>query len=121
MKLTAVAIALTTSLCISGCATILNEDYQLVNVTSSTGEPITGTVNGVPFEAPGIVRLTRENENKIFITETEGCVRETVAEKKVDSKFFVNILSGGVFGSTTDYSTDEMWEYSENIVIQCKG
>lgn len=120
MKLIAGAIALTTSLCISGCATILNDDYQQVNVTSSTGEPIKGTVNGVAFEAPGIVRLERENANKIFVTETEGCVRETVTEKSVDSKFFVNILSGGVFGSTTDYSTDKMWKYDENIVIQCK-
>lgn len=120
MKLIVVAVSLAASLCVSGCATILNEDYQQVNVSSSTGEPIKGTVNGVPFEAPGIVRLERENENKIFVTETEGCVRETVAEKNVDPKFFVNILSGGVFGSTTDYSSEEMWEYSENIVIQCK-
>jgi len=43
-----------------------------------------------------------------------------VAEKSVDPKFFVNILSGGSFGSTTDYSTEKMWKYNENVVISCK-
>ena len=106
---------------LTGCASILNDRTQQVNVSSSTGSEITGAVNGVPFKAPGVVSLVRENGNKIFVTETQGCARETVAEKSVDTKFFINILSGGVFGSSTDYSTEKMWKYSDNIVISCKS
>ena len=105
---------------LSGCASILNDQTQQVNVSSSSGSNIKGTVNGVPFTAPGVVTVTRENKNKVFVTDTEGCARETVAEKSVDPKFFVNILSGGSFGSTTDYSTEKMWKYNENVVISCK-
>lgn len=105
---------------LSGCASILNDKTQAVNVTSSTGAEIKGTVDGKPFTAPGVVNLTRENKNKLFVTETEGCAKETVAEKAVDSKFFINILSGGTFGSTTDYSTEKMWRYNDNVVISCK-
>ena len=105
---------------LSGCATILNDPTQQVNVSSSTGSEITGTVDGMPFKAPGIVTLVRENKDKIFITETEGCSKQIVAPKTVDMKFFINILSGGAFGSTTDFATDKMWKYSDNIVIPCK-
>lgn len=105
---------------LTGCASILNDHTQQVNVSSSTGSSIKGTVNGMPFAGPGVVTVIRENKNKLFVTETEGCSRETVAEKSVDPKFFINILSGGVFGSTTDYSTEKMWKYNENIVISCK-
>lgn len=105
---------------LTGCASILNDKTQSINVSSSSGSEISGTVNGMPFKAPGVVSLVRENKDKIFVTETEGCVKETIAEKSVDTKFFVNILSGGVFGSTTDYATEKMWRYNDNVVISCK-
>jgi len=60
---------------LSGCASILNDQTQQVNVSSSTGSNIKGTVNGVPFTAPGVVTVTRENKNKVFVTDTEGCAR----------------------------------------------
>lgn len=113
MKLNSVS-ALLIVLALTGCASILNDSTQPINVSSSTGSDISGTVNGALFKAPGVVNVTRENKNKIFVTETEGCTKETVAEKSVDTKFFVNILSGGVIGSTTDYATDKMWKYNEN-------
>jgi len=119
MKLVYVsAIALTVAL--SGCASILNDKTQAINVSSSTGSDIQGTVNGMPFKAPGVVAVTRENKNKLFVTETEGCTKETIAEKSVDPKFFINILSGGSFGSSTDYASDKMWKYNESVVIACK-
>ncbi len=119
MKLVYVsALALTVAL--SGCASILNEKTQSINVSSSSGADIKGTVNGMPFKAPGVIQVTRENKNKLFVTETEGCTKETIVEKSVDPKFFINILSGGSFGSSTDYASDKMWKYNESVVIACK-
>ncbi|OWY38204.1 adenosine deaminase [Xenophilus sp. AP218F] len=120
MKLSLLPIAAALALSLTGCASILNDQTQQVNVSSTTGSDIKGTVDGKPFKGPGIVELKRENKNKIFMTETEGCASQTVVEKSVDPKFFVNILSGGAFGSTTDYSTEKMWKYSENVVVSCK-
>lgn len=114
-----IAIAAAT-LVLSGCASILNDQTQSVNVTTSNGQEVTGTVNGTAFKAPGVVQLTRENQNKVFRTDNANCAKETVAEKSVDGKFFINILSGGVFGSTTDYSTEKMWAYAQNVTIACK-
>ncbi|AXE29512.1 adenosine deaminase [Chromobacterium phragmitis] len=119
MKLLLLPAALL-ALGLTGCASILNDQTQQVNVSSSTGTEIKGTIDGQAFKAPGIVNLKRENKNKIIMTETEGCAQQTVAEKTVDPKFFINILSGGAFGSTTDYSTEKMWKYSDNIVVSCR-
>ncbi len=116
-KLALIAVV---ALGLTGCASIINEKTQSVNVTTSNGAKISGKVNGQEFTAPGVVPLVRENKSKIFETSAAGCVPQTSVEKTVDPIFFINILSGGVFGSSTDYSTEKMWKYSENIVINCK-
>jgi hypothetical protein len=104
----------------TGCATILNDNSQKVNITSSNGKPIEGTINGVPFKGPGIVEVSRSNQDKIIVTTTPGCAGSTVLAKSVDSKFFVNILSGGPYGSTTDYVSEKMWKYQDSVVIACQ-
>ena len=105
---------------VSGCSSILNEKTQQVNVSTSNGQKVTGSVNGQAFSAPGVVALVRENKNKTFVTDTAACKSETVAEKTVDPIFFINILSGGPWGSTTDYTTEKMWKYSDNVTLNCK-
>jgi hypothetical protein len=104
---------------VGGCATILNEETQRINVASSNGKPIKGNIDGLPFEGPGIVAVKRAKADKIIVTDTEGCTKQTNLASTVDGKFFINILSGGAFGSTTDYSTEEMWKYSESVTVTC--
>jgi outer membrane murein-binding lipoprotein Lpp len=120
MKKLALMTACAATMVLSGCASILNEKTQQINVSASNGKEITGTIDGQEFKGPGIVNVTRENKNKVLVAKTEGCAKETVMEKSVDSKFWINILTGGVWGSTTDYSSDKMWRYSESIVVSCK-
>jgi len=115
-----VTLAVAAAMALSGCATILNDETQNINVSSSNGKPIKGTIDGVPFTGPGIVTVKRENKDKVIVTETTGCANQTTMAKSVDSKFFVNVISGGVFGSTTDYSTEEMWKYDNNVVVACQ-
>lgn len=104
---------------LTGCASILNEKTQTINVSTSSGASISGTVDGQAFTAPGPVAVQRTKAAKIFVVDAPECAKSTTAEANVDPKFFINILSGGAFGSTTDYSTEKMWKYSENVVISC--
>ena len=108
------------ALLMTGCASILNDKDQRINVNTSNGKAVQGTVNGQAFSAPGIVNVTRENKNKIFTTQDPACSKETAAEKTVDPVFFINVISGGPFGSTTDYSTEKMWKYADTVTISCK-
>lgn len=108
-------------LLMSGCASILNDSTQQVNVSSSDGKEVKGTVDGIPFTAPGIISLRRENKSKVFYIETEGCVKQYAAEKNVDLKFFINILGGlyGLTSSSVDYASEKMWTYTDNVIIPC--
>ena len=114
------AVVVSSIVLVSGCATILNEDSQKINVATSNGEAIKGSINGVPFEAPGIVSIQRSQDDAILVASTEGCTSQTVVPSSVDPKFFINILSGGAFGSTTDYASDDMWKYENSVTINCK-
>jgi hypothetical protein len=103
----------------SGCASILNDDFQRVNIATSTGQKITVTIEGKEFQAPGIITVTRENADKIVMTSAKGCTEQTLMAKEVDNMFWLNILSGGSFGSSTDYGTEQMWGYQERVVVTC--
>ena len=59
---------------------------------------------------PGAEGTLRTKAAKVFNVETEGCAKQTTLESKVDIKFFGNIITGGLLGSTTDYSTEKMWQ-----------
>jgi hypothetical protein len=119
MQKLALSAALVSVALLSGCASILNEKTQQINVTSSNGKAIKGSVDDRTFIGPGVVSVQRKKASKIFNVETEGCVKQTVVENTVDTKFFINILSGGTFGSSTDFATEKMWKYADNVVISC--
>ncbi|QKE39492.1 hypothetical protein [Ferrovum myxofaciens] len=125
MKVIHIGVLLTAATLASGCATYLNEKTQPVNVSTSNGQVIKGTVNGVEFSAPGIVFLNRENSYKIFSTNTPGCVQKTVAQQHVSGSYFGNgvfgsgIIPSGSVGTLTDNFTGKMWKYDDNIVIYC--
>ncbi|CAH0356198.1 hypothetical protein AQB9606_04610 [Aquabacterium sp. CECT 9606] len=119
MKKLAFYAAMGSVVLMTGCASILNDQTQPVNVSASNGKAVQGSIDGVPFTAPGVVPLQRAKASKIVTTTTAGCAKETAVESTVDPKFFINILTGGAFGSTTDYSTEKMWKYADNVVIAC--
>lgn len=107
-------------LCLSGCATILNDQTQKINVGSANASEFSGTIDGMPFTGPSIVEVRRSKLDKIILVTSGGCTKQTLLKSEVDPKFFINILSGGTFGSTTDYSTEKMWKYQDNVLIPCK-
>lgn len=104
----------------SGCATILNDETQKVNVQTSNNTKTKISVDGVMYDAPGIIELPRQEKDVILQVQNKNCNQQMIVKSKVDGKFWINILSGGTFGSSTDYGTEEMWAYDDNIVINCK-
>ncbi|MDP5033294.1 adenosine deaminase [Paraglaciecola sp.] len=103
----------------SGCATILSEDTHKINVSTSNGQKIDVNVDGATQQAPGVITLKKENADKILVTDAEGCTSETQLNKEIEPTFWVNILSGGVFGSSTDMGSKKMWKYQDSVTISC--
>lgn len=104
----------------TGCATILNEPTQKINVSGTGGKDIAGTIDGQAFTKAGVVTVRRQKQSLTVNVNTPGCAKETAVASSVDPKFFINILSGGVFGSSTDYASDRMWKFDENVVVSCQ-
>lgn len=104
----------------SGCSTILKGKTQQVNIATSNNEKINVNVDGKNVSIPGVVEVTRKKANLMVSTVAKGCTENTVVPSTVEPVFFVNILSGGAFGSSTDYATESMWKYDDNIMIHCK-
>jgi len=117
VMITCAALAL---LSLSGCATILKGKTQKVNIATSNGEEIQATVDGKTVQVPAIVEVKRQKKELIVSTAAQNCTPSTVVNNEIEPVFFVNILSGGVIGSTTDYASESMWKYDENITINCK-
>lgn len=121
MLKTVATLAMATTLVLgSGCATIINDKTQKVNISTTNGAKVSGTFNGQAFEAPGVIEVIRANKDATIVVKQAGCTEQTVANKKVDTVFFMNVLSGGGLGSTTDYATEKMWKYDDNLSISCQ-
>ena len=102
-----------------GCATILEDDTQSLNVRTSNNKAVTISVGGQSAVTPTSITVDRDGSKIAVTTGAEGCSSSTAVDREVDTTFFVNILSGGVYGSTTDYATGKMWEYENDIVVNC--
>ncbi|MEL6117052.1 adenosine deaminase [Photobacterium sp. SP02] len=102
-----------------GCSTILTDENQRINVVSSSGKKFTVEVDGIEQTAPGIITVKKENKNKTLKVTSEECEQQIALNKEVEPTFFVNILSGGAFGSTTDFASEKMWRYQDTLQINC--
>lgn len=115
------ATGLASSMLLTGCASILTDDVQTVNVLTSNGQDAEVKIDGQEFDVPGIAIIQKNGaQTKIMNSSTEGCVSITALNREVEPTFYVNILSGGAFGSSTDFGTDKMWKYQDSIVLNCK-
>lgn len=114
-----IGLAATSLILTSGCATILTEDTHKINVTTSSGETTTVTVDGVSQTVPGVVTVQKENKDKVLVADDAKCT-DVNLNKEVETAFFINVISGGVFGSSTDYGSEKMWKYQDSVSIACK-
>jgi hypothetical protein len=119
MKLKVVFTVAIATIFASGCSSILTEDTHKINVSTSNGKKIDVEVDGNIQSVPGIISVKKENKDKVLVAKDAACTSTTQLNKEVETTFFVNILSGGVFGSSTDYGTDKMWKYQDSVTISC--
>lgn len=139
MKKICVALAI---ISLTGCASIVNDKNQKVTISASNGQEIKGTIQDVTTAQvknngkiekqvnqavsgsfagkPADVMIERSNVNKVIVVENTECEKETPLKHSVSPMFFGNILIGGLLGSTTDASTQKMWQYDEKVTVNCK-
>lgn len=100
----------------SGCATIIDGSSQPVNFNSSpNGARI--YVNGMEVGTTPLSMLMKRSKTTMILAKKNGYEDQSLLlQTKVNTYFWGNILCCFfLYGSTTDYASDAMIEYSPNM------
>ena len=99
----------------SGCATILDGSSQPVNFNSSPNGARM-YVNGVEVGTTPLTMLVKRSKTTMILAKKNGYEdQQLLLQTKTNNTFWGNIILGGPLGSTTDYASDAMIEYSPNM------
>lgn len=118
--------AIVAAMLFSGCATISNQMSQRVAIGTNTGDAVTADINGQKVMLPASVKISRSNDTVVKILPVDNPGYEAtqlviVGKQNLSMWFWGNIITGGTLGSTTDYLTGGMWQYSNpNFVVPVK-
>lgn len=98
----------------SGCATVLDGSSQPVAFDSSpNGARI--FVNGVEVGTTPLSMQMRRSKSTMILAKKDGYEDQQLALQTItNGNFWRNIMTGGPVGSTVDYFSDAMIEYSPN-------
>lgn len=121
MKTAHVVKVLVLGLTLGGCATIISGTAQMMTVNANVdgaqvhliteaGEQLLGTT-------PLSTQVKRGQEGTLRVSAEGYRPYQSALNKKINSVFWVNILMGGTFGSTTDYSTGAMYVYEPSTYM----
>lgn len=110
-------VAVCSTLCISGCSTIISGSKQEMSFQTSP-EDVIVTVNGrILGKAPLTVQLDKKKDQTVIFSKDGYKPITMQLTTRLDSWFWGNIVIGGFFGSTTDNVTGAMYEYSPSQYV----
>jgi hypothetical protein len=104
-------------LSLTGCATILGGREQTITVNANVSGADVYLNQTLLGETPLTAKVKRGQEGVLRVTAEGYQPYQAALNKKISSLFWVNILSGGAFGSTTDYTTGAMYEYEPDTYM----
>ena len=106
-------IALSLLLC--NCATILKGSNQPLNVNSNVDGANVFVNSQKVGTTPFTGSIERQKSIRLKVSKAGYKSRTLVLDSDIEGVFWVNIFSGGGWGSTTDFATGSMWKVSPNI------
>ena len=107
-------VLITAILGMSGCSTVLNSSSQMVTVNSNVDGAYV-FVNGKKVgQTPFSAKIKRANDTVIEVKKRGYISKKITPATVIPGAFWGNIIIGGFFGSSTDFSTGANNEYSPN-------
>lgn len=102
---------------LAGARLSLKGPSQKVSITTSTGKGVVATIGNKKVNIPAQVKISRKKGATIRVLAADNPGYEDTqlvitGKNKVTGVFWLNILWGGTFGSTTDAITGGMWAYT---------
>jgi hypothetical protein len=129
-KVLTLAVGLSCAVLISGCATLfgggskqsitINSQTPQENVSIGYLSDDNSSVEVIQtFNTPTTVTIPRENKN-LMIRDKDGNCEEKRVEKELNSWFWGDVLMLSLLSTTVDAVTGAMWEYDNNVTIECR-
>lgn len=107
------AFGLVAALALTGCATLFSGTQQTVTINSNiSGAKI--YLDGKEIGQTPFAGNMRKGGTTLVIKADGYEDAEVKLAKTVTGVFFLNFLSGGLVGTTTDLATSAIWSYSPN-------
>lgn len=129
-KVLTVVMGVSCGIMMTGCATLFgggakqeiiiksNEPRNLslhyIDKKEGTSAPIQ------TFEAPATITVGRENKD-ILLKDTSGKCEDIRVEKKMNDWVWGDIIATSPLSTTVDAVTGAMWEYDENVTVECSN
>ena len=108
-------LCLASSLVLAGCASVLSGKKQNINVDSNV-QGASVYINGVKVGVtPFSGQIDRTQTANLRVSKEGYRDKSLELNVGIEPVFWANIISGGPFASTTDYSTGSMWRVTPNI------
>ena len=112
------------SLILSGCATLLSGEQQSLNITSNVKGAHVFINDMKVGRTPFYGKISKSKHLMIRLEKKGYETKIQNFDSAIDPTFWVNVISGGPFGSTTDFGTNSIWKYQPstiNIDLEPKG
>jgi len=117
MRSFSVVRVLVLGLAIGGCATILSGTRQTLTVNANVDAAQVYLNDSLLGNTPLTASVKRGKTGVLKVSKDGYRPYQAALNKKVTSTFWVNIFSGGTFGSTTDMATGAMYEYEPSTFM----
>lgn len=128
-KVLTLAIGLSCTIMMTGCATLFGGGSKQ-NITIKSSEPKnislyyvndnnTTTDSGQTFQVPATISVNRENKD-ILLKDTSGECEDTRIKKEMNPWFLGDVVALSLLSTTVDAITGAMWEYDDNVTIECQ-
>jgi len=100
---------------LSACATIVDGTTQPVTFNSEPNRAKI-LINGVPVGLTPLTIPVKRAKHTLIVAKKDGYEEQQLPlQTKMNSYFWGNFICGGFLGSTIDYASDAMVEYSPNM------
>ena len=69
---------------------------------------------------PSSINVQRGNNDLLLKATNENCKEQRV-EKKLNPWFWGDVVATSLLSTTVDAITGAMWEYDDNVIVECKN
>jgi hypothetical protein len=113
IKITMILVAVVlASLFITGCASIISGGSQTISISSNVHGAFLA-LNGAPIgTTPFVGNVSRGSNRTVVVTHPDHHPETITLTARINTVFLLNIISGGVLGTTTDLATGAIWQFS---------